>query len=151
MCGGSNKARCGLPWASTCWNKADVNSDRRGVASWGLTKAISRADNERCAMQGRAVPLVDMQIRRHVGCQARSWRRPPHWLDGEVRVVHAPFPHAHVPEIEVFLPQCVSSKQRLRRWQVTAVAPRAGDGGRRVHGSQWRRHLHVSSRWWWWW
>lgn len=93
-------------------------------------------------MQGRAVPLVDMQVRRHICGQARGGRRPPHWLDAEVGIVHASFPHAHVAEVEVLLPQCVSSKQRLGWRQVAAVAPRAGNGGGRVHGSQWRRHLH---------
>lgn len=94
------------------------------------------------AMQGRTVPLVDMQIRRHVCGEARGGRRTPHWLNAKVGIVHASFPHAHVAEVEVLLPQCVSSKQRLGRWQVAAVAPRAGNGGGRVHGSQWRRHLH---------
>ncbi len=91
-------------------------------------------------MQGRAVPLVDMQIRRHVSGQTRRGRRSAHGLDGEV--VHASLSHAHVPEVEVLGAQRVCSKQRLRGGQVASVTPRAWQLCRRVHGGQWRRHLH---------
>lgn len=85
-------------------------------------------------MQGRAVPLVHMQVRRHIGGQACSRRRSPHWLVGEIRAVHASLLHAHVAEVEALLPQVVGAEQRLRGWQIAAVAPRGGHGSRRVHG-----------------
>jgi hypothetical protein len=95
---------------------------------------------EVCYARADDVPLVDVQVGGHVSGEARRGRRVPHGL--HVEVIHATFPHAHVPEVEVLRAHRVSSEERLRGRQVAAVAPRAGQG-RRVHCCQWGRHLHA--------
>ena len=80
------------------------------------------------------VPLVHVQVARHVGGQAGRGLRASHGLQGEV--VSPTLLHAEVAEVEALGTQAVcSSKQRLRLWQVTTVSPGAGDG-RRVHGRE---------------
>jgi hypothetical protein len=87
------------------------------------------------------VPLVDMQVGRHVGSQAGRRGRPTHGLQG--KVVHARLLHAHVPEVEALGAQRVCAEQGPRGWQVTTVAPGTRDW-RRVHGGERRGHLHGS-------
>lgn len=118
-----------------------MKSDLRGVASWGLEQISARVPWE--AMQGRlALPLIDMQVGRHVGGQACGGRGTSHWLQGEV--VGARLFHAEVAEVEVLGPQGVGSKQWLRRGEISAVAPGAWQR-RRMHGGEGRRHLHGCS------
>lgn len=92
------------------------------------------------------VPLVDVQVRGHVGGQASGGRRSSHWLQGEV--VGASLLHAHVPEVETLRSQAVCSKQSLRG-QVASVAPRARNW-RRAHGGERRGHLHSGGGGVWW-
>ena len=100
---------------------------------------------------GSSVPLVDVQVARHVGGQACRGRRPSHGLQG--KIVSPALLHAEVPEVEALGSQAVGRKQRLRGGQVAAVAPGAGRDGRRVHGRERRRHLHceVLGAWPWSW
>jgi hypothetical protein len=93
------------------------------------------------ARAGGNVPLINVKVRGHVGGEAGRGRRILCGL--YVEVVHATFPHAHIPEVEALRAHRVCSEERLRGRQVTAVAPRAGQG-RRVHGCQRRRHLHAA-------
>lgn len=114
-----------------------MKSDRRGVASCGLEQRLLAAGYGNSYAREN-VPLVDMQIRRHVGGQTRGGRRASHGLQGEV--VHARLLHAHVPEVEALGSQTVCSKQWFRG-QIATVAPWTRDW-RRVHGGEGRGHLH---------
>ena len=91
-------------------------------------------------MGSSSVPLVDVQVARHVRGQSRRGRRPSHWLQG--KIVSPTLLHAEVPEVEALGSQAVGAEQRLRGGQVAAVAPWTGGDGRRVHGRERRRHLH---------
>jgi hypothetical protein len=88
------------------------------------------------------VPLVDVQVGRHVGGQAGCWGRSSHGLQAEV--VSAGLLHAHVAKVEAVGSQAVGAKERFRG-EIAAVAPGAGDG-RRAHGGERRRHLHGGGR-----
>jgi len=98
---------------------------------------VDRIWASRC--KGVYVPLVDMQVGRHVGGQARGRRGPSHWLVR--KVVHARPLHAHVPEVEALGAQAVCAKQRSRRRQVAAVSPWARYRWR-AHGRERRGHFH---------
>jgi hypothetical protein len=90
--------------------------------------------------KGGFVPLVHVQVARHIGGQAGGGGRASHGLQSEV--VSPTLLHAEVAEVEALGTQAVcSSKQRLRLRQVAAVTPGAGNR-RRVHGCEGRRHLH---------
>jgi hypothetical protein len=83
-----------------------------------------------------------VQIRRHIGGQARSRRRAAHRLQAEVvQAALLQAVHAEVPEVEV-VRHSASCEQRPRRRQVVAVAPGTRDR-RRTHGRERRGHLHA--------
>lgn len=104
-------------------------------------------------MRGMRLPLIHMQVRRHVGSETGSGRRVLVRLDGEV-IVAPGLLHAQVPEVEVCGSHGMGGKQGLRGRQVASVAPRARQW-RRVHSGERRGHLHgcfegargAESRW----
>jgi hypothetical protein len=103
------------------------------------TKAISsRVCGSSYARE--SVPLVDVQVGRHVGGQTSGWGRPSHGLQGEV--VHARLLHAHVPKVEALWSQAVGPKERLRGRQVATITPWTRNW-RRAHGGERRRHFHA--------
>jgi hypothetical protein len=91
-------------------------------------------------MGSSSVPLVDVQIARHVRSQTRRGRRPSHGLQG--KIVSPALLHTEVPEVEALRSKTVGAEERLRGGQVAAVAPWTGGDWRRVHGRERRRHLH---------
>lgn len=90
-----------------------------------LAKALPGA-----ARSKGGLPLVDMQVGRHVGSETRRRGGARNRLQGEV--VRVRLFHAHIPEVEAVGPE---------RLQVPSQMPGRGNR-RRVHGGERRRHLH---------
>lgn len=128
-----------LPRLSSWWNRLEVKRDLLGVVSWGLEGVSMKAGRVQGASKG-CVPLVHVQVGRHVGGQTGGGGGASHGLHGEV-VGGRGLLHAHVPEVEVLGAQRVCSEQGLCGWQVSSVAPWAGQR-RRVHGCERRGHVH---------
>lgn len=118
-----------------------MKSDRRGVASWGLQQRTLVAKSGRRLKDkrgGGGLPLVNVQVARHVGSKTGRGGGAQARLHGKV-IACIPL-HAEVAKVEVVGAQ-VGSEQRLGLGQVASVSP-GPRNGRGMHGGERRRHFH---------